>query len=126
MVYWPYTRLDGFMAMAAQSPDELEDSRAVVDKVAASVKDYMNGTAAKWYADYAKAYAKMMSVGEYCKAARSECRRLHVQFVAQADMGAAVGSPKQQRAGFSACLQLAGLVCVSSQVKVLHLRLLLG
>lgn len=62
MVYWPYTRLDGFMAAAVQSPEELDDAKPVVDRVAASVKDYMNGTAAKWYLDYAKAYAKMMSV----------------------------------------------------------------
>lgn len=66
MVYWPYTRLDGFMAAAVQSPEELDDAKPVVDRVAASVKDYMNGTAAKWYLDYAKAYAKMMSVGECC------------------------------------------------------------
>lgn len=56
--------LDGFMAMAVQSPEELEDAKPVLDRVAASVKDYMNGTAAKWFLDYAKAYAKMMSVGE--------------------------------------------------------------
>jgi hypothetical protein len=64
MAYWPYTRLDGFMAMAMQQPDKLEDAKTVVNKVAASVKEYMSGTAAKWYVDYAKAYAKMMSVGE--------------------------------------------------------------
>jgi hypothetical protein len=76
MVYWPYTRLDGFMAMAAQSPEELEDAMPVVDKVAASVKEYMNGTAAKWYVDYAKAYAKMMRVGE---------STAHMSFVAKVD-----------------------------------------
>jgi hypothetical protein len=67
MVYWPYTRLDGFMSLAVQAPEELEDEKPVVDRVAASVKEYMNGTATKWYADYARAYAKMMSVGECCE-----------------------------------------------------------
>jgi hypothetical protein len=66
MVYWPYTRLDGFMSLATQAPEELEDAKPLVDRVAASVKEYVDGTATKWYADYARAYAKMMSVGELC------------------------------------------------------------
>lgn len=49
---------------AVQPPEELEDTKPVVDRVAASVQVYMNGSAAKWYLDCARAYAKMMSVGE--------------------------------------------------------------
>eukprot|EP00882_Tetradesmus_deserticola_P009979 GHRQ01010544.1.p1 GENE.GHRQ01010544.1~~GHRQ01010544.1.p1 ORF type:complete len:518 (+),score=94.88 GHRQ01010544.1:287-1840(+) len=59
---WPYTRVDGFMSLAVQAPEQLEDAKPVVDRVAASVKKYVVGTDAKWYADFASAYSKMMSV----------------------------------------------------------------
>ncbi|KAF8065494.1 hypothetical protein HT031_003095 [Scenedesmus sp. PABB004] len=98
MEYWPYTRLDGFMAMACtvrvrsqrpplrrliaqragrspraggltrtppppwpQNPGGLSPAnRKLARKVAAPVKKYV-GSEPGWYADYAAAYAKMMS-----------------------------------------------------------------
>eukprot|EP00775_Hariotina_reticulata_P003099 gene3099-3378_t len=56
--YWPYTRLDGFLAEASQ-----KEQSALEKQVAASVRLYVNSND-KWQQNYALAYAKMMTVGK--------------------------------------------------------------